>query len=159
MIIEYAPEGGEVEHFDAGRLRTSEVQIIERTADQSWAEVHLGLRSGDVTAMRTVAFVIKKRSEPALRLGGFDPFTDELRVCLDAQEVRDAAVAVAAEYSDDPEQLAEAWEELRDVALDKDACEVAIKDAEAPKDPAPATTLVAGVLPPEPTPAASPTAA
>lgn len=156
MIIEYAPEGGEPQMLDAGRMRTSEVQKIEKTADMSWAEIQDGLRGGDVTAMRTVAFVIMQRANPELRLGQFDPFEDELRIRLDTAEVREYAVRIFAEYGDEPGELAEAWAELRGVAVDKEAAEVAIKDAEAPRPPAPAP--VPEALPPE-TASGSPTAA
>lgn len=140
MLIEYTPEGGEPQLFDAGRMRTSEVQIVERTADMSWREVLEGLRSGDVTAVRTVAFVIQKRGNPAMRLSDFDPFADELRVYLDAKEVREYAAEMLKELADNPEDLAQGWEELRDAAYDKDDVEAAIREAQTPKDPAPAPT-------------------
>ncbi|MFE0875349.1 hypothetical protein ACFW4X_10775 [Streptomyces smyrnaeus] len=138
MLIEYTPEGGEPQLFDAGRMRTSEVQIVERTADMSWNEVLDGLRYRDVTAMRTVAFVIQKRADPSLRLSAFDPYADELRVYLDAKEVRTYADEIFKEVGDDPEELAKGWEELRDAAYDKEDVEVAIREAQAPKAPEPA---------------------
>lgn len=137
MIIQYLPEDGEPRKFDARRLRASEVQIVERTADMKWADVRAGLRAGDVTSVRTVAWVLKRRDEPSLRLSDFDPFDDELVVRLDEREVEGFAAELFATYKDDPENLAEAWAELRDAAYDKDACEVAIKEAQAPKDLAP----------------------
>ncbi|MFZ3569962.1 hypothetical protein ACOKM5_23430 [Streptomyces sp. BH097] len=144
MIIIYTPENGEPEELDARRLRASEVQIIERTADMKWADVRQGLRAGDVTSVRTVAWALKKRAEPTLRLADFDPYDDEVRVRLDAREVEDIAAQLFARLKDDPESLAEAWEELRDAAHDREACELAIKEAAAPKDlalaPEPETT-------------------
>ncbi|MFD0256407.1 hypothetical protein ACFVGX_36500 [Streptomyces sp. NPDC127113] len=138
MIIEYRPEGTEPERLDAGRLRTSEIQIIERTADATWSEVKAGLRQGDVGAMRVVALVIKKRTNPALKLAEFDPWEDELRVLLDARETRAYAEGFMEKYGDQPDELADAFAELRDVTADPEACEAAIADVTAPKDPAPA---------------------
>ncbi|WP_338699203.1 hypothetical protein V2W30_22685 [Streptomyces sp. Q6] len=138
MIIVYTPEGGEPETLDARRLRASEVMAIEKAADMKWAEVRQGLHEGDVTAVRTVAWALKRRNEPALRLAQFDPFDDELIVRLDAREVESFALQVYASFRDQPEELAAAWDELREAAHDKDACELAIKQAEElPKDPGP----------------------
>ncbi|WP_425832561.1 hypothetical protein [Streptomyces fractus] len=143
MFIFYTPEGGETEELNARRLRTSEVQIIERTADMKWDEVRRGLRMGDVTSLRTVAWVLKKRAEPSLRLTAFDPFEDELQVKLDADEVVEFAADVMEVFGDKPDSLAGAFDELRDAAYDREACELAIKEAQAPKDPAPAQELTA----------------
>jgi len=143
VIIEYTPEGGEAEVLDAGRMRASEVQIIERTADMKWSAIKRGLQSGDVTSVRTVGWALKKRTDPTLRLADFDPFDDELQVFYDRREVENLATEMFAELADKPEQLAEAWDELREAAYDKDACETAIKEAQAPKDPAPAQELTA----------------
>ncbi|MFF9898504.1 hypothetical protein [Streptomyces longispororuber] len=142
MIIEYTPEGGEKEVLDAGRLRASEIQLVERTADMTWGEVKGGLMGGNVTARRTVAWALKKRTQPGLRLAEFDPFEDELVVRLDAAEVRAYAAEIHAEYADKPEQMQAAFDELREAAFDAEACELAIKEAQTPKgpDPAPAAT-------------------
>lgn len=136
MIIEYTPDGGEPQHFDAGRLRTSEIQVVERTADRRWGDIKEAMFEGDVGAMRVAAWVIRKRGEPSLRFGDFDPFEDELRVRLDVREVRAFAEELLAKYRDNPDDLAEAFNELRDSAYDREACEQAIADVTAPKDPA-----------------------
>jgi hypothetical protein len=144
VIIEYTAEGSETrEVLDARRLRASEVQIVERTADMKWVAVKQGLREGDVTSVRTVAWVLKRRDNPTLRLSEFDPYDDELVVRLDQREVAEFAVKLFATYKDEPEQLSAAWDELREAAFDKAACELAIKEAQAPKDPAPAQELTA----------------
>ncbi|MFE7444562.1 hypothetical protein ACFU7X_29405 [Streptomyces chartreusis] len=136
MIITYTPEGGEPQHFDASRLRASEIQVIERTADAHWKEIKLAVGDGDVNAMRTVAWAIKKRQEPALRIAEFDPWEDELRVRLDGREVRSYATRFVEKYGDRPEDLADAFAELRELAFDREDCESAIADATAPKDQA-----------------------
>lgn len=138
MIIKYQPEGGEPEEFDAGRLRASEIQVAERTADRRWAEIKNGMTEGEIGALRVVAWVIRKRTHPALRFGDFDPFEGELRARLDAREVRAYAKGIVDKYGDNPDDLAEAFGELRDAAADREDAEVAIADATAPKDPAPA---------------------
>lgn len=137
MIIEYTPEGAEQQRFDAGRLRASEIQIVERTADGRWGEIKEAMSEGDINAMRTIAFVLKKRNEPSLRLADFDPFEDELRVRLDARETRAYAQQLFEKYQADPDDLAAAFSELRDATADSEACEQAIADVTAPKDPAP----------------------
>lgn len=141
MLIVYTPEGSDRQVFNAGRMRTSEIQIIERTADRTWNQILKGLESGDITAMRTVGWVLAKRSNPALRIAEFDPFDDELRVKLDDREIRDYAAHLFTEYGGTPE-LDDAWDELRAAAFDAEACEAAIKEAVAPKEPAPTVPAV-----------------
>ncbi|MFF0080216.1 hypothetical protein ACFYR1_11020 [Streptomyces canus] len=139
MIIVYEPEGCEPQSFDAGRgkLRASEIQIIERTADARWPDIKEGVKAGDIHALRVVVWAIRKRTEPALRFGDFDPFEGELRSRLDAREVKAYAEALFEEYHENPDDLAEAFNELRDVAFDREDVEKAIADVAAPKDPAP----------------------
>lgn len=138
MIIEYTPEGGDTERLDAGRLRASEIQAIERTADRRWAEIREAMSEGDINALRVVAWIIKRRAHAALRFGDFDPWDDELRVRLDARETRAYARGIFEKYGASPDDLAEAFGELRDATADREACEQAIADVTAPKDPAPA---------------------
>lgn len=138
MIIIYSPEGTEPEHFDAGRMRASEIQIIERTADARWDDIREAMSDGDINAMRVVAWAVKKRTEPALRYSDFDPWEGELRVRLDGREVHAYAERIVAKYGDNPDDLAAAFDELRDSAADPEVAEKAIADVTAPKDPAPA---------------------
>ncbi|UPT41768.1 MULTISPECIES: hypothetical protein [Streptomyces] len=128
MIIVYTPEGGEPERLDAGRLRASEIQIAERTADRPWESLKGGLVDGDVTALRTLAWVIKKRTDPNLRFSAFDPFEDELKVRLDARETHRYAAEMFARYGHDPDELAGAWAELREAADDLAIADAAIKE-------------------------------
>lgn len=140
MIIVYEPEGSEKLPFDAGRgkLRASEIQIIERTADARWPDLKEGVANGDIHAMRVVVWAIRKRTEPGLRFGDFDPFEGELYSRLDAREVRDYAETLFETHQNDPDDLAEAFEQLLDVAFDREAANAAIADVTAPKDTAPA---------------------
>ncbi|MFL4908487.1 hypothetical protein ACJ6WF_36130 [Streptomyces sp. MMS24-I2-30] len=138
MIIQYSPDGGEMQRFDAGRLRASEIQVIERTADGRWTDIKDDASRGDINAMRVIAWAIKKRTEPTLRFAAFDPFEDELRVLFDAREVRAYAENFVDRYASEPEQLAKTFGELRDAAADREACEQIITDVTVPKDPAPA---------------------
>ncbi|MFE1926536.1 hypothetical protein ACFW91_28745 [Streptomyces asoensis] len=153
MIIVYAPADGEEQHFDAGpgKLRASEIQIIERTADARWAELKEAMRVGEINAMRTVAYVLKKRAEPSLRFAQFDPFEGELKVRLDKQETHDYAEYLFEKYAG-TEDLADAFDELRDAAFDREWAEAAIADVTAPKDPAPAEPMPE----PEPVPEMAP---
>lgn len=128
MIIVYTPEGGESERLDAGRLRASEIQIAERTADRPWDLLKAGLLDGDVTSLRTLAWVIKKRAEPSLRFAAFDPFEDELKVRLDARETHRYAAEMFERYGAEPAELAGAWAELREAADDLAVADAAIKE-------------------------------
>jgi len=154
VIIIYTPEGSEEQTFDVGRgkLRASEIQIIERTADARWGDIKEAAAEGDIHSMRVIVWAIRKRTEPALRFGDFDPFEGELRSRLDAAEVQSYAEYLLGKYGEDPDELAEAFNELRDVAFDREAADAAIADVTAPKDPAPAPE-------PETTNAASPNGA
>jgi hypothetical protein len=137
LIIKYTPADGEPQTFDVGRLRASEIQIVERTADRPWAVLKDAMGNGDVNAMRVAAWVVMKRTQPSLRFGDFDPWEDEIRAFLDERETRAFAEKLYAKYGSDPQELAEAFDELRDATVDIEACEQAIADVTAPKDPAP----------------------
>ncbi|MFJ7523899.1 hypothetical protein ACIQ1S_03140 [Streptomyces griseus] len=130
MIIVYTPEGGEPERLDAGRLRASEIQIAERTADRPWDVLKAGLLNADVTSVRTLAWVIKKRADTSLRFSAFDPFEDELRVRLDARETHGYAREMFERYGHDPAELDGAWAELREAADDPAVADAAIKELE-----------------------------
>lgn len=138
MIIEYTNDGGTPQQFDAGRLRASEIQVIERTADGRWSEIKEAMANGDINAMRTVAWAIKKRHEPTLRFADFDPYKGEMRILLDEREVRGYAEAIVEKYGSNPDDLADAFAELRDIAASSEVCEQIIVDVTAPKDQAPA---------------------
>lgn len=130
MIIVYTPEGGEPERLDAGRLRASEIQIAESNSDRPWDQLKSGLLDADITAVRVLAWVIKKRQNPTLRLSAFDPFEDELKVKLDSREVHGYARELFGRYGQDPAELAGAWAELRAAADDPQVAEIAIKEQE-----------------------------
>ena len=132
MIIIFTPEAGVEQQLDAGRLRTSEIQVAERTADMVWADIRQGLQDGNVTALRTVAWVLLKRANPSLRYSEFDPYEDELQIKLDRREVQRFADALAAELRGKPADLAAAMAELRDVALDQEHAAKVIEEAVAP---------------------------
>lgn len=137
MIILYRPEGGQEEVLDAGRMRASEIQLIERTAGSSWSDIKDAMREGEINALRTVAWAIKRRTHAALRFGDFDPFEGELVVRLDDREVGVYAHGLFEKYRD-TEDLDAAFDELRETAFNREAADKAIADVTAPKDPAPA---------------------
>ncbi|WP_416983557.1 hypothetical protein [Streptomyces sp. T028] len=143
MIIVYAPEGGTEEAFEVarGKLRASEIQLIERTADARWKDIKEEVGNGDLGAMRTVVWALKRREHAALRFAEFDPFEGELYSRLDDSEVRAYARGLFEKYRHDPAELDEAFDELRDVAFNRAAADAAIADVTAPKAPAPAEPL------------------
>ncbi len=88
MIVVYTPaSGGEPEHYDANSLKVSEASIVQRTVDMKWQEIKGALEADDLDAMRGIVWVIKKRSNPALRFGEFDPGVDEMTSRMDNKEV------------------------------------------------------------------------
>jgi hypothetical protein len=153
LIIIHTPEGGAEERLDAGRLRASEIQIVERTADRPWAQIKLGLGDGEINALRVVGWIVKKRAQPTLRFAEFDPWEGEIRSRLDARETRAYAEAFVQKFATDPEQLAAAFDELRDSAAEPEVCEQIIADVTAPKDPAPPEPAAEPEQPPEASPA------
>lgn len=139
MIIVYTPAGGEAEHYDARTLLVSEASIVARTIDQKWPEVREGLAHEDLDAMRGVVWVIKKRSNPSLRFGEFDPGVDDMVTRMDKSEVETyvaEAIALAAQDTDvTGEQIAYALRNLPAAALDPEHAEAVIRDMTAdPKD-------------------------
>jgi hypothetical protein len=88
VIVVYTPEGGEPEHYDASSLRVSEAAIVQRTVDMKWQEILSGLEQDDLDAMRGIVWVIKKRTQPGLRFGEFDPGVTELTSRMDNKEIQ-----------------------------------------------------------------------
>lgn len=141
MFIVYTPKGGEPEHFDARSLVVSEVSIVSRTIDMKWPQIKEGLAEDDLDAMRGVAWVLKKRSNPNLRFGEFDPGIEEMVTRLDKDEVENyvtEAVAIAmANPEVTGEQMADALRHLPGVSMDPAHAEAFIKETTAaPKDEA-----------------------
>ncbi|MEV1063374.1 hypothetical protein [Streptomyces sp. NPDC050263] len=87
MIIVYTPAGGEPEQYDAAVLKVSEAAIVQRTVDMKWQQILQGLEEDDLEAMRGIVWVIKKRSNPSLRFGEFDPGVTEMTTRLSNAEV------------------------------------------------------------------------
>ncbi|MFB8127891.1 hypothetical protein ACFC5W_34400, partial [Streptomyces bacillaris] len=103
MIVVYTPAGGEPEQYDASSLRVSEAAIVQRTVDMKWQEIKEGLESDDLDAMRGIVWVIKKRSQPSLRFGEFDPGVDEMVSRMDRREVEAYVDNAFATTQDDSE--------------------------------------------------------
>lgn len=88
MIVVYTPPfGAEPEHYDASSLRVSEASIVQRTVDMKWGEILKGLEQDDLDAMRGIVWVLKKRTQPSLRFGDFDPGVGEMTTVMDDREV------------------------------------------------------------------------
>lgn len=107
MIIVYTPEGGEPEHYDAASLKVSEASIVQRTVDMKWQEIIAGLDNDDLEAMRGIVWVLKKRANPSLRWGDFDPGVTELTTRLSRAEVEAYIDNAFAMVGADPEATAE----------------------------------------------------
>jgi hypothetical protein len=138
VIIVYTPAGGEPEHYDVRSLRVSEVSIVSRTIDQKWPVIKEGLGDDDLDAMRGIVWVIKKRTNPSLRFGEFDPGVDEMVTRLDKTEVENYVTESVRIATQDPnvtgEQIAHALRDLPPMALDPAHAEATIKElTEDPK--------------------------
>jgi hypothetical protein len=147
LIIVYTPEDGEPEHYDVRSLRVSEAAIASRTADMKWGDLKAGLENEDLEAMRSIVWVIKKRTSPALRYGEFDPGVEAMVVRLDRDEVTrwvEASARIAAAEPDlTAETLAQILSHIPPTALDREHADEQVARAVAefeergPKDSAP----------------------
>lgn len=139
MIIVYDPQNGEPERFDARTLRVSESSIAQRTIDRKWDDIEQGLRDEDLEALRVVAWLTKKREQPTLRFGEFDPLIGELYMRLDNAEVTNwiegaqAIVAAAPDATAEQVRARMAW--IIGAALDPEYAERKLEEVLAdPKD-------------------------
>lgn len=108
MIIVYTPAGGEPEHYDASTLKVSEASIVQRTVDMKWQQILEGLSEDDLDAMRGIVWVIKKRSNPTLRFGEFDPGVTEMTSRMTNDEVAAFIEPLFAQGVANPELTTEA---------------------------------------------------
>lgn len=160
MIIVYTPEDGEPEQYDVKALVTSEASIVSRTIEQTWNQIKDGLGEDDLDAMRGIVWILKKRHDPTLRFGAFDPPVTSLETRMDKPEIVDY-IRNAVEIRDtqpeiELEQIAYALRDLPDAAADPEHARTAIREmtTEAPKDPEPEPGQLPGG--PEPLPGSSP---
>lgn len=110
MIVIYTPTGGEPEHYDANSLRVSEASIVQRTTEMKWQDILAGLEQDDLDAMRGIVWVIKKRSEPALRWGDFDPGVLEMTSRMADDEIERWITNAVASASPELE-----WDTLQEI--------------------------------------------
>lgn len=137
MLIVHTPAGGEVEQFDIRSVRVNEASIVSRAMDKTWKQIKERLADDDPEAMQAVAWVIKKRSEPALRLSDFNPVADELAVRLDKSEVENwvTEAMAALDNTATPEQALKVMQPIVDASVDPEfARELILRLAAAPKD-------------------------
>lgn len=87
MIVEYTPAGGNAERYDVRKLLTSEASAVSRALGMRWPEVKEGLSEDDPEAMRAIAWVMRKRQDPQLKYGDFDPGVDEVASKWDEREI------------------------------------------------------------------------
>ncbi|MGW0032127.1 hypothetical protein ACWDXD_20155 [Streptomyces sp. NPDC003314] len=140
MYVVYTPADGEEQHYDARTLRVSEVSIVSRTIDQKWSQIQQGLADEELDAMRGVAWVLAKRTNPSLRFGDFDPGVQELSTRMDKDEIESyvaACVPAAWQQEDATEESVRALVEgyVLPTALDEEHARLTIDKAiaEGPK--------------------------
>lgn len=140
MIIVHTPSDGEVERFDVKTVRTGEATKITSmlTEKASWPQVKQLLSDEHPDAMRVVAFVIKLRSEPGLRISDFDPLVSEISVRFDRQETDDwgeTAAHFATVFDGPEEQLRAELALILDLAADPEYAQTVIDRVVAGKFP------------------------
>lgn len=147
MIIVYTPQGGEPEHYDATSLKVSEASIVQRTIDMKWQDILKGLEVDDLDAMRGIVWVFKKRSQPSLRFGEFDPGVGEMTTRMDLAETAAYIDNFVATAATEPDLTLDAVREillsrLPDVSIDPDRARdlVTEKTKDPKEDSAPADT-------------------
>ncbi|GGZ28416.1 hypothetical protein GCM10010387_22340 [Streptomyces inusitatus] len=157
MIIAYTPEGGKPEHYDARSLRVSEASIVSRTIDQTWGDIKGNLQNDDLDAMRAIIWVIKKRAEPTLRFGDFDPGVDEMTTLFDKREIEDIVGGAFAVRNVDPEitaeQIVASLAAMPAAAADPEHARALIESLAADEGKAPAAGPEPGPPSEEPSPA------
>lgn len=80
MIIVYEPEGGDAHRWDLQTIRilATEAEAVERVTDLDWAAARVKVAKGSMLALRAVAWVLMKRTQPDLRYTAFVPAAEEL---------------------------------------------------------------------------------
>lgn len=140
MIIVHAPSDGPREEFDIKSIRTGEATKITSLLSEkaSWQQVKQLLTDDHPDAMRVVAFVIKCRDEPGLRIGDFDPLVADLSVRFDRQETDDwgeTAAHFAQVFEGTEDQLRAELALILDLAADPDYAQTVIDRVVAGKFP------------------------
>lgn len=127
MIIIYSPEGGDVHRWDLKEIRIMAVEAeeVERVTDLDWAAARAKIVKGSMLALRAVAWVLLKRSQPTLRYTQFQPAAEELDFEYNAAER--AAIRASIEADDD---LTEA--ERAAILAEFDEADAALDAGEAP---------------------------
>lgn len=139
MLIVHTPASGEPEEFDIRTVLVNEASIISRTMDTTWKQVRERLADDDPEAMQVVAWAIKKRSAPSLRLAEFNPRVEELTIRLDKAEIKHWVTEAVGALDDitTPEQALIVLQPIVDAAVDAEFARSLITQlVTAPKDPA-----------------------
>ncbi|MEV0183807.1 hypothetical protein AB0I54_31665 [Streptomyces sp. NPDC050625] len=135
MIIVYAPEDGQTHRWDlkTARILATEAEAVERVTDLDWATARSKVVKGSMLALRAIAWVLLKRSQPALRYTQFDPAAGELGFEYDADER--AVIRANIETDEDltEEERAGILAELDEADAALDAAETAEHTADDPE--------------------------
>lgn len=137
MIVVYTPEGGEPQQYNERRLLVSEASAAAAALGMRWTDLREALGEDDPAAMRAVAWVMRKRVEPALRFKDFDPGIGELATRFDEREIRTIA-ADALTMTDVPRDERDAYlARLVQTAADPARAEAIVKELTdpGPKEP------------------------
>lgn len=70
MIIRINDDDGnalEEYRFDPRRFITAEAMLAERQTGQTWASLMVGINVGQITAIHTIVWLLRKRNDPKLK--------------------------------------------------------------------------------------------
>lgn len=125
--------GGEVEDllFDPGKMLLSETIAVEKATQWSWPQIIAGLNAGAVQAIRGVVWVMRKRSNPRLKIDDVE-FSMEAYTLLDPDE--EEGYWVLASDNDPDEETT--W--VGDDAPEVEPTAESDSEPEDPKDSTPA---------------------
>ncbi|MET8826521.1 hypothetical protein ABZX40_28340 [Streptomyces sp. NPDC004610] len=99
MIISLRQDDGTTERVSTGDLSALEAAAIEGVVGVPWRVVEDRLRAQDVTAMRAVLWVVRRRDDPALEFATFDipGWRHRLRARIERDEIDEMLTNVMRE--------------------------------------------------------------
>jgi len=128
MHVTYKPEDGTSTEwdFDAGRVRASTAEVIEKRYGENWESWVAGVSSGNIRARRVLLWHLLTRDHPTLRYEDTpDFFADELLVQFSSAEL--AALRERVSKAD----IAAERRESMLAAIDLETAEAVKREAES----------------------------
>lgn len=135
MIIVYAPEGGETHRWNLkeAKILATEAEAVERVTDLEWEKARAKVVQGSMLALRAIAWVLLKRSQPTLRYTQFDPAAGELGYEYDAAERAVIRANIEADEDLTPDEKAAILASFDEADAALDAGETAAQTSDDPE--------------------------